>query len=167
MKKLSILLFIFIILASVKSRAQEDYSPQARTATGIGIAWHDYVFNNKITLVKQGGMVRPADIPADSKKTKLNTFSLIVPLMLEYTFSNTLFVSAGAYGQLILDSHTKHKFPRQKIYDSYYLDMFQGGVTARIGVKNLYVFGNYSLTDLFQSNKGPQTAAYTFGFGIR
>ncbi|MDR0510440.1 MAG: outer membrane beta-barrel protein [Rikenellaceae bacterium] len=133
----------------------------------LGLTWHDYVFDNNLTLVKRDGMVHPEATGANIKKSKLGVFSLTVPLMLESNLGSSVFIAAGPYGQLILDSHTKYKHPKQKAYGNYGLDVFQWGVTARMGVKNIYLFGNCALSKLFRRDNGPKTNSLTFGVGIR
>gem|GEM_PF-274043 len=143
-------------------------------STALGVAWRDYVFNNDITLVSQSGMVRPAPVPPGTRKSKLSTFSLVIPWSLEYSFSNNMFVSAGAYLEYPLVSHTKYRSSSVSVRSrgSYFISPGQAGITARVGVGCIYLFGNYSWVDkkgrggLFKNGRGPGTAVYTFGLGI-
>jgi len=139
-------------------------------STGLGMVWRNYTFNNDITLVRQSCIVRPVPVPSGTRKSKLSTFSFVVPLLAEYSFSDNLFLSVGPYGELLLSSHTKYKFSGTSVRSrgSHFLNTFQGGITGRVGIGwgGLYLFGNYALTGLFKRDKGPGTAVYTFGLGI-
>jgi hypothetical protein len=136
---------------------------------GLGITWRDYTFSDRITLTRDNDMLgwKPAPNADDSryKKSKLNTFSLTVPLLFEVNHRG-LFLAAGLYGDLTLGSHTKVKKPKSKEHGNFYVNMANVGVTARVGYKHLYLLCNYSLTPMFKENKGPKTNVLTVGFGI-
>lgn len=133
-------------------------------SAALGIVWRDYVFSENITLSRVDGMIQPVEIEKKYKKSKLNTFAFHIPVVFEANY-NDYFIAAGVYGDLIMGSHTKIKFPKQKSHDMY-VQTFQAGVTARVGCKRVYVFGNYGLVSMFKKDKGPRTKPVTFGFGV-
>lgn len=132
--------------------------------TSLGIMWNDYTFANDVTLKRVDGMLQPVDIDKSHKKSKLNTFSIHLPVTIEASYKN-YFISAGVYGDLVLGSHSKVKFPKVKSHDMY-VNMFQAGLTARVGYHELYLFGNYGLVNLFKDGKGPKTRPVSIGFGL-
>lgn len=134
-------------------------------SSSLGIVWNDYVFMNDITLERRDGMVHPVAIANTYKKTKLNTFALRIPLLLDLNFGKKFFLSAGFYGDLVLGSHTKIKFPKEKARNPY-INVFQAGGTVRGGYGNFYVYGNYSATNLFKGGKGPGAQPLTIGLGL-
>lgn len=134
-------------------------------SSSLGIVWNDYVFMNDITLERRDGMVHPVDIASTYKKTKLNTFALRIPLLLDLNFGKNFFLSAGFYGDLVLGSHTKIKFPKEKARNPY-INVFQAGGTVRGGYGNFYIYGNYSATNLFKGGKGPGAQPITIGLGL-
>lgn len=135
-------------------------------SSSFGVVWNDYVFMNDVTLERSNdGMVHPVDIANTYKKTKLNTFALRIPLLMDLNITKRFFLSAGFYGDLVLGSHTKIKFPKEKTPDPY-INVFQAGGTIRGGYGKFYVYGNYSATNLFKGGKGPGAQPITIGLGL-
>lgn len=133
--------------------------------TGLGLVWNNYVFDEDITLIKEGGMVVPTPIGSGYKKSKFSTFGLNVPVVVGVKIKS-ITVAGGVYGNLILSQRTKYKKPKHKNKGVGYANMLQGGVTARIGFKCVNVFANYALTDLFKHDRGPGGQPLTVGIGI-
>lgn len=125
----------------------------------------DYVFGEQVTLEKADGMVVPVAIDRKYKKSKLTTFSLKVPVMFNIGSSRSLNISAGVYGGVHLQANTKIKKPVERMHDPY-MNPFYAGVTARIGYRDFYVYGNYGLTEMFKDGRGPGAVPYTIGLGI-
>lgn len=158
-RSMQVALNIFKVAAAL-NRAQT-----LGVSSSLGIVWNDYVFMNDITLERRDGMVHPVAIASTYKKTKLNTFALRIPLLLDLNFGKNFFLSAGFYGDLVLGSHTKIKFPKEKARNPY-INVFQAGGTVRGGYGNFYVYGNYSATNLFKGGKGPGAQPLTIGLGL-
>ncbi len=158
-RSMQVALNIFKVAAAL-NRAQT-----LGVSSSLGIVWNDYVFMNDITLERRDGMVHPVAIASTYKKTKLNTFALRIPLLLDLNFGKNFFLSAGFYGDLVLGSHTKIKFPKEKARNPY-VNVFQAGGTVRGGYGNFYVYGNYSATNLFKGGKGPGAQPLTIGLGL-
>lgn len=138
-------------------------------ATAIGLSWNDYVFNEPTLVTKTDGLLTAAPINSDKWiKSKIHTFAIRVPLLLEFGRHKSFFGSVGVYGDVVLGSRSKVKYGKKnkEIHRNMYAALPQAGVTARFGYKRIYVFGNYSLTHLFTKNRGPQTNLVTLGFGI-
>lgn len=140
--------------------------------TGIGMTWRDYVFSDNITITKQGGMVTPEAIDPKYKKSKLSTFSFMVPLTLEVQFprrnppSRRFFIAGGVYGDVALGVHTKYKKPKEKSKSNPYINTLSAGTTLRIGYGDVNLFCNYSLVPLFESDRGPDTKVMSVGIGF-
>lgn len=128
----------------------------------LGIAWDNYVFADKLTITKENGMIRPVAIDSKFKKSKFNTFSLKMPVMLDFRVKG-FGVSGGVYGSMIISQHTKYKKPKHKEKGLSYMNTFQGGVTAKIRFKCVGVFANYALTNFFRHNTGPDLHPLTVG----
>ncbi len=134
--------------------------------TGLGLVWRNYSFDNPITLRRHNGRIYPVPLDAAGlKKSKLTTFSIEVPVMLDVNFGR-FFVSGGVYGGLVVGSHTKYKKPKTKSSTGTSVQMFEYGVTARAGFRYLYVFGNYGLNNVFKSGTAPSVSTATVGFGF-
>ncbi len=95
--------------------------------------------------------------------------------MLEFNSSNsrskTLHLAAGVLAGYKLTSKTKQEFTLDgyEYYvtrkDDYNLNPFKLDATARIGYGDFTMFATYSLTTLFEKNKGPEL--YPFSVGVR
>ncbi len=133
-------------------------------SAGLQFIWNNYVFANDITLVKQDGRLVPVPVQ-NPKKTKLATFGFQIPVLLELNLPGNVFIAGGIYGGVNLGMNTKVKFPKEKMRDPY-INPFYGGVTGRVGYRSFYVYANYGLTSLFQTNKGPEVFPLTIGVGI-
>lgn len=72
----------------------------------------------------------------------------------------------GFKGGYLVNSHTKYRDDESKIkvYDIKNLLQYRYGPTVRIGFKKLSLCGFYSLTSIFESNKGPEL--YPFSVGL-
>lgn len=143
--------------------------------TGLGLSWDNYHFEENITIDKANGVIVPVSLSDynNVKKTKLTTLYLEVPLLLEVQIREKgknapFYISAGGIGGVKLGSHTKikHSGGKDKDHGSFYINPFRYGATARVGYKNVYVYGNYYLNDLFESNRGPILNQYTIGIGL-
>ena len=133
--------------------------------SSLGIAWDNYVFANKLTIEKVDGVIRPVAIDPKYKKSKFNTFSFKMPLMLNLSL-NKIGISGGVYGKMIISQHTKYKHPKHKEKGLNYMNLFQGGVAAEIKFKGIGVFASYALTDFFRHSAGPDLHPLTVGISI-
>jgi hypothetical protein len=131
----------------------------------IGFTWNNYVFETRSRYAKIDGMIHPVESETDLKKAKLSTFALHIPLALEINPSRSFFISLGGYVDMVGRSRLKSKFPKQKLWNPY-TNYLQAGVTVRAGFRNIYVFGNYGLTEMFKDGRGPALNPYTFGCGF-
>jgi hypothetical protein len=132
---------------------------------GVGVSFNDYAFDTKSAYVKVDGMLHPVAVDHQLKKAKLNTLSIHIPLALEVSPSRNFFFSVGGYADLLIGSHMKWKFPKEKLLGPS-TNFLQAGVTARLGFRKVYVFGNYNCVEMFRSGRGPAVNAYSFGLGL-
>jgi hypothetical protein len=133
-------------------------------SAGAQLTWNNYVLANPVTLVKDDGRLVPMDLQ-NPKKSKFTSFSLQIPVLLEFNISKNFFIAGGAYGGLNIGSKTKYKFPRTKERDVY-MNQFYYGATGRIGLYGFYIYANYGLSELFRENRGPEVAPITIGLGL-
>lgn len=145
------------------------YSDKIGLVTGLGFAFNNYHFdgNNSITKDSLGNTVS-LDYGArgiNLEKTKLATTYLNLPLLLEFQLpgppKKRLYFSLGVVGGLKLGSHTKVIYKldgkqKDKIRDDFNLSPLRYAYTARVGYRNLQVYGNYYATPLFEKNRGPE-----------
>jgi hypothetical protein len=132
---------------------------------GIGVAYNGYSLDQPTALAKIDRMLRPVGTEHSLDKCKIRSWWFHVPLVLEFNPTSNFFVSAGGYTDLMFWSGAKWKSPKQKLSDPY-INPLQVGLTARIGFRDFYFFGKYSLSEFFQTGKGPRLNQYTFGIGL-
>lgn len=139
--------------------------------SGMGIRFNSYRFEKPYTL--QPGENRTEAVPLtynNLSKSKLATTYLTVPILLEFQIPvandrRPLFINAGVVGSAKIGSHTKvkHGGEKDKYRNGFDINPFKYEATARIGFKEVGLFGSYSLNDLFKSGKGPVLTPFTIG----
>ena len=162
---------------------------------GGNLSWYNFKFADEAMRInKQADEVvfeqdpRIADInPIKSKlaATYLNTS--IVP-MLDFNDSHchryhgnwykrhhhndSFRIGIGAYAGLKIASHSKFVYQdegrkeREKDHDSYYMNNWRYGARLQMGFRDVDIFVNYDMSELFVENKGPQLNAFSFGIVI-
>lgn len=154
------------------------YKNYVNLVTGFGIEWRRYMLDNKTTLNPDSSFTWGV-IDSTSKfsynKNLFKSTLLQVPFLLEFNTSRkpskSFHIAVGAVGQFLINSKTKQKLELDgdnytKIHkDNYNMSPFQLKAHASIGYSKFTVFGEYNLTPLFASNKGPEL--YPFVIGVR
>lgn len=133
-------------------------------------------------------------VEADMKVNKLFISWLTIPVIFEYQtrpgmHMNSFHISAGVIGGVKLGSYTKqHFYSRNTEYnimdgnssvgtlhvgekpirnrDKFYLNPFKVDATVRIGWSFLNLWGTYSLTKMFEKDKGPELYPYAVGISL-
>lgn len=157
-------------------------SPNLSVAPGFGIATYN-VFNNSLISKDTDGKTIFTQIPdsIDYKKNKLVTSYLDVPLEIRMrtkpnSKNNKSFrLAVGARVGLLINGHTKYKgkdltggnsdvkFKNLLVPN---INKFRYGLSGRIGYGNINVFGYYSLSPLFEKDKGPEINQFSVGISF-
>jgi len=152
-----------------------------KLVTGFGFDYHSYALANK-TILNADSSFTWGTIDSTNrynyKKNKLRNTYIQVPLLVEFNTSNnpekTFHVAFGVVGEFLISSRTKQEVlelgkTRREVTlerkDSYNMNPFAAKAHVNLGYKGFTVFGEYNLTPLFQSGKGPEL--YPFTLGIR
>ncbi len=163
------------------------YKHKVKLVTGFGFDYHSYAFNRHTNLNAdpQPNFTFPSDSLPFATVDSSNTYSYIknkfrttyiqVPLLLEFNSSNnpnkSFHIAFGVIAQYLISSRTKQYLEQDNFRftksrkDSYDLNPFSAKAHVNLGYKGFTVFGEYNLTPLFQSGKGPEL--YPFTVGIR
>jgi hypothetical protein len=149
-----------------------------KLVTGFGFDYHLYELANRTTLNADSSFTWGTIDSTGQyayKKNKLRGTYLQVPLLFEFNTSNdprkTFHIAFGVVGQFLISSRTKQVLMdgKDKVTnvrkDSYNMNPFGAKAHVNVGYRNWTFFGEYSLTPLFQSGKGPEL--YPFTAGIR
>lgn len=143
--------------------------------SGLGLSFNDYRFENPNTIVKGNFRTEPVELYYnDLSKSKLSVSYLTVPMLLEFQIpvnqnEGRLYINAGVIGGVKIGSHTKvkHGDTKDKDRSGFNINSFKYDATFRVGYKDVGLFANYSLTPLFQSDKGPGLTPFTIGISFK
>jgi hypothetical protein len=144
--------------------------------TGAGLNIQNFRLKDDITIERtSSGMIYPKTLNFESnQKSKLSSFYLDVPLLLEFqipvkNYANRFYISAGLIGSKRLSTKTKIKYrengQKQKLKTpgSYSISEYKCSATVRIGYRWINIFASCDLVPLFEKDKGPVLYPYTFG----
>ena len=159
-----------------KTRLGGEESP-AHVKYGVEMAWSNYNYDRSVMPIKTEEEVTFVEgIQQSYNKNKMNITTINVPLMLQLDWSdnrgleNGVNVGIGGYAGFRIGSNSKAKYrdennEKVKIVNksNFYLNDFQYGLQAQIGIGGVNVFARYALNNLFQENRGPELTPVVFG----
>jgi hypothetical protein len=137
---------------------------------GVGFSLERYKFKDGNILAYNAGvlaMYKPADLGLSGvKKSQLITNYFEVPVELCFRTrpddpARSFKISVGGRVGYLFDSFTKVKYKedgevkKYKDKQDFQLTKFRYGISGRIGVGAVSLFGYYNLTPLFESGEGP------------
>ena len=154
------------------------YRHYCKIVTGIGFDLHRYELARHTTLNADSsftsGTVDSTGI-YKYERNRLRTTSLQVPLLLEFNTSSnyrrTFHFAVGVIGQYLIGASVKQElvgggFEIERINrDDYNLNPFGAKAHVNFGYRGWTIYGEYNLTPLFKSGKGPEL--YPFAAGLR
>jgi len=139
---------------------------QLGLVTGLGLEINYYRFDNNNSIQEDpAGVIISKSLPIDwnIEKSKFVTTYATLPLLLEFHTSSSqregIVISAGLISGLKLGAKTKIVYEengdkkKEKTRDDFNLNPFRYGLTARLGVGDVLVYGTYYLNPLFESGK--------------
>ena len=159
------------------------YKNYVNIVTGLGIEWNSYNFRKNITLNPDAPYISAANsssAPDSVKylKNKLKATYLKAPLLLEFNTNTknpdkSFHIAGGVEVAYKIGSKTKQKYEMNgyefnvKQKDDYHLANIKYSSVLRVGYGDYFtVFANYSISQLFEKNKGPQVFPFTTGVSI-
>jgi hypothetical protein len=154
------------------------YKNYVNLCTGLGFDFNRYQFANKVKL-NPDSIYTWGDVDSTNtfsyKKNRLSTYYVDVPLLLDFNTSSNphkaFHICVGVVGKYLLGARTKQIVQKggdtyeQKRNDGYNINPFQAQAYASVGYGGFTVYAQYSLTEMFQHNKGPEL--YPFSVGVR
>jgi len=152
------------------------YKNNIGVTTGFGMGWHNYFLGANTHLVDNGSatMVVPAPTGITYETSRLRTFQLTVPLLLEWqpTFQrdHKCYLSAGVIGCVNTFSSYRVEYNdtnNDKInkVEGKGLNVMPVSVDfmAQAGYGDIGIFAKYSPFSIFESGKGPDVRAVSVG----
>lgn len=152
------------------------YRNNVNLGTGIGLTWYHYNFRNSYTLQPQMPAVTAINDSMHYSRNRLNMCYVNVPLFLEFNTNNddasrSFHIGAGMqFGYNVFNNKLKQKYEldghtyKRKVKDDFNVNPFRYDAIVRIGYGKFSIFGTYSLSTLFEKEKGP--TVYPFAAGI-
>lgn len=139
--------------------------------SGIELAFNNYMFRDDVTVAKLNGQVVFPQLERDTRKSKLATTYLNIPVMPMLDFKGNFKIGIGGYLGYRLASHTKIKYTngedrKDKDRGNFYLNDWRYGIRGMIGIKRVKFFGNYDLNTLYRGSRTPKLNAFSFGIII-
>ena len=165
-------------LLEKKFRIYHDY---IGIYTGFAVAFNSYGFarNSDVVVDKEGVGISAVEVLDENRnynKNKLRTTILQVPLMLEFNSRNDIkknfHFAVGAIGGWVTSTITKQKWENDtgkytaRRKEDFLVSPFTVDASARFGYKKSALFFTYSLTPLFEKNKGASVYPITFGIQL-
>jgi hypothetical protein len=135
---------------------------------GISINWSNYEFENNFRLTPNASEFTAVPSETNFRKNKLKTTFLEVPVQLVLSPENSKFyASVGGFGGVLIGSKQKLKsgeFGKENIRNSFNLNKFRYGLVGRLGFGPIGFYAQYSMTEMFRANQGPEL--YPFNVGV-
>lgn len=147
-----------------------------RFVTGLGFRFNRYAFKNSSYRLKQNDteVFATQDTTRAYYKNFLNTTYVTVPVYLSLVTgkkqSESFHLSAGIVAGARIGSRIKQRYvldgkkEKEKFRNNYHLNPFTLDYSVRFGYGDFTAFANYSITQMFENNKGPEY--YPFSFGV-
>lgn len=155
------------------------YKKYIQLSSGVGFQFNNLSFENKTRLNADSSFAWGTIDSSNTytyRKNKFKQSYLVVPLLLNFNTNKTLkrnvHFTCGVVGKYLLNSKTKQILVRNadsftfKRKDSYNLNPFQVDAYASVGYRNVTVFAQYALTDMFKSGKGPDVMPFSAGIRL-
>lgn len=142
--------------------------------SGIGTEWSRYHFDENAALTKKDGITVFERAPhgVDYKSTKLLSYYITLPLLLEYQTSS-FHISGGPVAMFKYYSKSQIKYydeNNRKIVEDKGRDLnmraFDLRLRLQIGFNDVAIYGYYAPFSMFEKNKGPELRTYTIGLMI-
>jgi hypothetical protein len=133
--------------------------------------WQNYMFENNVVAQKGPAQVSFIPISERLQKSKLTNFSFQVPVVPRVSFytesgRRIFHLGLGGFVGYRLDSYTKTKDAggaKDREHSNFYQNDLRYGLVGHVGIRNINLFVKYELNPMFQTNKGPDTRAVSFG----
>ena len=161
---------------SVIEKTLPIYKNVLGITSGLGFNWRNYVLDKNTHFVEINDVIeiKPAPVGIQYSSSRLRTFALTVPLLLEWQpkFGNNhkFFMAAGVIGNVNTFASSRVKFldgngKMVRTVETQDLNIAPLSLDymAQIGYDSWGIYAKYSPTGIFQSQKGPNLRAVSLG----
>jgi hypothetical protein len=158
--------------------------------TGLGLEYNNYELRNNVRLIANGGSFVNDNLTAFNEdytwgivdtslqysKNRFKTFYITAPFLFEINTgqhkNKSFHISTGAILGYKFKTKMKYKYEEdgdtQKYKDNqnFNTNPFKVDLTARVGYGWFTAFATYSLTPLFEKDRGPELHAFSVGMAL-
>ncbi len=141
---------------------------------GTTIQYNNYRFTENVTFSSFNDSLQALPTGYNLKKNKLLTTYVTVPVGFQFEsrpdkLKHSFRLAAGPTVGYLIGSHTKQvssKEGKEKNYNDLNVERLSYGINAKIGYGWFNLYMNYSLSPLFQKDRGPELYPVAFGIVI-
>lgn len=145
-------------------------------ALGVGMGHHNLYSNSILGIDSTGRSVFSPIVNTDYKKSKISLAYIDFPVELRFKSKKKFVMAVGFKAGLNVDSHTKYKGDnfaglqepvkiKSKNLDN--IETWRYGITGLIGYKWINVVFYYSLSKVFEEDRGPEIYPISVGISLR
>lgn len=145
-------------------------------AIGIGMGTHNLFSNSLIGTDSSGNTIFTPIEDINYKKTKISLTYFDIPIELRFKTKKKFRLAVGFKAGFNIDSHTKYKGDdlggeleevKIKSKDLKNLEKWRYGITGLIGYKWINLVVYYSISKVFEADKGPEIYPISVGISLR
>ena len=153
------------------------YDNRLGVSAGLGFNFYNYRFKNNYRIYNiEDKVVSAIDTVYSFRKSKMTISTIKLPVVIEFQSKknkkgkSVFYINAGMFVSYNLSSHMKYNFDRhgdkvkEKNYESFYLNPFQYGLTARFGIGIFEMYAEYNISEMFQENQDLKVNQFSIGF---
>lgn len=159
----------------------EYYIPIAKEKfgimTGLGFEFNSYDLDRSVSVfADEDTTIGVVDPTKDIEKNRFKSTMLNLPLMFETNIGkdaeHSFHLAAGVMGSMRVGSKTKQIYDQSgkeykvKNRTDFNMSPFRMNAVARIGYGDFTLFASYSLTPMFDKDKGPELYPFTVGISL-
>ncbi len=142
---------------------------------GLNFSWYNFMLNSKDKVwSKNSEKIVFETYPKELYKSKLTVSYVDLSLMPYFSFKKqniVQYLGFGGYMGYKIKSYSKIKEEatgnKSFVNDSFFLNDYRYGLSFQLGLKKLpKIFANFDLNPLFESSKGPNVSAFSFGIKL-
>lgn len=150
-----------------------NLAPSTSVSIGAGVRWRNYRMTGNTRFVKEGNNLVLDNYPegADVKFSRLKTFSISVPVMLNQAINHQVAISLGTvintntYGSL----KTRYTLGDEKMVEkskNIHHNRTTVDFTAILRLKQIGIYAKYSPSNVLNTEFGPKFNSYSAGISL-
>jgi hypothetical protein len=153
------------------------YDNRVGISTGLGFNFNNYRFKNNYRIYNiEDKVVSALDTVYNFRKSKMTISTIKIPLIFEYQSKKNkkdkrlFYINVGMFASYNMSQYMKYVYDKNgekikdKTYETFHLNPFQYGVTARMGIGFLEIYAEYNISEMFKDSDDFQVNQFSVGF---